>query len=383
MSLTSFEVRDIRTHKTLYQENSNHKIYLFSITKMFLSYVLMNYLDLDETFQTKIFYDGIIQDKVLKGNLYIEGGGDPYLSPNTLLGLSFKIKNSLKKIQGQLFIKHSHFPKMEMISKEFPAEDAYNTSLSPLNFNWNRLPKNSIISFSKIETTEKHVKDMPVNNSEDVSKNYLEFLLNNILEKKNLKKQELHMLFIEKSPPLLAMIKNLMEYSNNLISEALGYKLIHKQFPEERDKKSLDKKLKQLMEKEVSGLTFDKASGLSSQNIMSTKHLLDFLQKNYNSLIKGESFLSIFPAKSYANLKKPFQIYTKTGTAHFAISIAGYLITEKKNEIIFSYSNYDPKKRFLLSKNPNNQKLIKEAELFYKEAKKKEEDFILKIFHQY
>lgn len=111
MSLTSFEVRDIRTHKTLYQENSKHKIYLFSITKMFLSYVLMNYLDLDETFQTKIFYDGIIQDKVLKGNLYIEGGGDPYLSPNTLLGLSFKIKNSLKKIQGQLFIKHSHFPK--------------------------------------------------------------------------------------------------------------------------------------------------------------------------------------------------------------------------------------------------------------------------------
>lgn len=383
MSLTSFEVRDIRNKKTLEEINNHKKIYLFSVTKMFLSYVLMKHLDPNETFQTKIFYDGIIEDEVLKGNLYIEGGGDPYLSPNNLLGLSFKIKNKFKKIQGKLFLKKSNFPVMEIISDEFPLEDSYNTSLSPLNFNWNRLPKNTILSFAEIKTTNVTTKDIPLNNSEEISQKYLEFLLQDIIENKIIEKKDLQLLFIEKSPSLLVMIKNLMEYSNNLISECLGYKLIHKLFPKEQNIKVLDKKLKTLMEKEIQGLQFHKASGLSSKNTMTTKDIVNFLENHYNSIINNESFLSTLPIKQYPQINKPFQIYAKTGTAHFAVSIAGYLITDKNTKIVFSYSNYDLKKRSLLSTNPQNKKLIEEAQKFYIESKKKEEDFISKIFYKY
>lgn len=383
MSLTSFEVRDIRTKKTLEEINSHKKIYLFSVTKMFLSYVLMKHLDPNETFQTKIFYDGVIQNEILKGNLYIEGGGDPYLNPNTLLGLSFKIKNKFKKIQGKLFLKKSNFPAMEIISDEFPLEDSYNTSLSPLNFNWNRLPKNTILSFAEIKTTNTTTKDIPLNNSEEISQKYLEFLLQDIIENQTIEKKDLQVLLIEKSPPLLVMIKNLMEYSNNLISECLGYKLIHKLFPKEQDIKILNKYLKTLMEKEIQGLQFHKSSGLSSENTMTTNNIVSFLDKHCNSVINNESFLSTLPIKQYPQINKPFQIYAKTGTAHFAVSIAGYLITNKNTKVVFSYSNYDSKKRSLLSTNPQNKKLIEEAQKFYLESKKKEEDFIAKIFYKY
>lgn len=383
MSLTSFEVRDIRNKKTLEETNNHKKIYLFSVTKMFLSYVLLKHLDFDETFQTKIFYDGIIQDEILKGNLYIEGGGDPYLNPNTLLGLSFKIKSKFKKIQGKLFLKKSNFPTMEIISEEFPLEDSYNTSVSPLNFNWNRLPKNSALSFAEIKTTNVYTKDIPLNNPEEISQKYLEFLLQDIIENKIIEKKDLQLLFIEKSPPLLVMIKNLMEYSNNLISECLGYKLIHKIFPKEQDIKVLNKHLKTLMEKEIQGLQFHKSSGLSSDNKMTTHNIVNFLDKHYNSIINNESFLSTLPIKQYPQITKPFQIYAKTGTAHFAISIAGYLITDKNTKLIFSYSNCDPEKRALLSANPQNKKLIKEAQKFYIESKKKEEAFVTKIFYKY
>jgi D-alanyl-D-alanine carboxypeptidase/D-alanyl-D-alanine-endopeptidase (penicillin-binding protein 4) len=75
----SFEMTDLSTGKTVAAHNENTSLVPASIMKLVTTATALETLGGHFTYQTNLFYDGTIENSVLKGNLYIEGSGDPSL----------------------------------------------------------------------------------------------------------------------------------------------------------------------------------------------------------------------------------------------------------------------------------------------------------------
>ncbi len=77
----------VKSGKTIVSLNSEESLAPASGLKVFTTSVALNLLGEDFRFKTKLYYDGFItDDNILKGNIYIVGGGDPTLGSNSVPG---------------------------------------------------------------------------------------------------------------------------------------------------------------------------------------------------------------------------------------------------------------------------------------------------------
>jgi len=85
--------------------------------------------------QTKIFTDGFIRQGILKGNLYLQGSGDPKLIPEELAKLMKDLQAlGIQKIDGNLFFDRSAYAPSVMEHSTIDGESlrAYNVQPDPL-----------------------------------------------------------------------------------------------------------------------------------------------------------------------------------------------------------------------------------------------------------
>lgn len=80
----SLKAIDLSTGKTLASYNENMALTPASNMKMVTTATALEVLGSSFCFETPLFYDGIIQNNTLVGNLYIEGSGDPTLGSEFL-----------------------------------------------------------------------------------------------------------------------------------------------------------------------------------------------------------------------------------------------------------------------------------------------------------
>jgi len=75
------------TDEIIYSKNENFALAPASGLKVFTSSAALDILGENYVFKTKIYYDGkIIKGSILKGNIYIVGGGDPTLGSDLVKG---------------------------------------------------------------------------------------------------------------------------------------------------------------------------------------------------------------------------------------------------------------------------------------------------------
>jgi len=85
--------------------------------------------------RTNIYTDGIIRQGVLKGNLYLQGTGDPKLIPEELAKMMKELQNlGIQKIDGNLFFDRSAYAPSVMEHNTIDGESlrAYNVPPDPL-----------------------------------------------------------------------------------------------------------------------------------------------------------------------------------------------------------------------------------------------------------
>ncbi len=70
-------VRKCTTNEVIYEFNSKKSVSPASILKLISTGLIISELGTDFRFKTKLEYDGTIENGVLNGNIYINGGGDP------------------------------------------------------------------------------------------------------------------------------------------------------------------------------------------------------------------------------------------------------------------------------------------------------------------
>ncbi len=113
-----------------------------SLSKIPTALTFLDQFTMDQRFLTWIYKTGTIKDGVLKGDLYLKGGGDPTLVTESLWLMLNELKRSdIKKIQGQVYVDESYFDTNYYSDgrQTKRVDRAYDAPVSGLSFNWNSL----------------------------------------------------------------------------------------------------------------------------------------------------------------------------------------------------------------------------------------------------
>ena len=106
----AISIIDLDNDKPVYNYNAKEPMLLASNMKVVTSYVALQKLGWDFHWQTKLAYTGNITDSQLNGDLYIIGGGDPFLSATSLNKMLQALNDSgINKINGDVILDNSIF----------------------------------------------------------------------------------------------------------------------------------------------------------------------------------------------------------------------------------------------------------------------------------
>ncbi len=139
-TLIALDVFDLTEKRTLYKKNEKLLLHPASNMKIITSAAGLVFLGEDYSFKTSLHYDGIIEDSVLNGNLFIVGGGDPQFVTTDLDSLIVVLKNiGITTINGNIYgdvsFMDSLFWGKGWMWDDDPSTDA--PYLSSLNINYN------------------------------------------------------------------------------------------------------------------------------------------------------------------------------------------------------------------------------------------------------
>lgn len=104
------EVVSLKTGQKLYQKNSHHLFVPASNLKLITGAIALHHLGVDYRFETKLYTDGRVTGKTLRGNLYLQGSGDPEFAVHDLEELVFQLKLlGISKVDGDIFVDNTLF----------------------------------------------------------------------------------------------------------------------------------------------------------------------------------------------------------------------------------------------------------------------------------
>jgi D-alanyl-D-alanine carboxypeptidase/D-alanyl-D-alanine-endopeptidase (penicillin-binding protein 4) len=136
----SITVRDINNGNVLYNNHGEKMIRPASTHKLLVSAAALDLLGPDYRFTTKAYIDGPVENGVLQGNIYLQGGGDPTLLPVHLESFANGIKKlGITKITGKLIADDTWFDDDSLAKGIVPEDEAlsYASRISALTLSPN------------------------------------------------------------------------------------------------------------------------------------------------------------------------------------------------------------------------------------------------------
>ncbi len=126
--------------QVLYEKNSHALFSPASNMKMVTSVAALKKVGPGYRFHTRVHTDGRIANRVLKGNLYLQGLGDPSLVTEHMWILVNEIKNlPLTRVEGDIIADSSFFEDQGRLKtwSRYDGPEAYLAPLGALSFNFN------------------------------------------------------------------------------------------------------------------------------------------------------------------------------------------------------------------------------------------------------
>lgn len=126
--------------KVLIDINGQQTMIPASITKIATASAVLANFPPGHKFKTQLWTTGDIKNGILKGNLYLKGGGDPsFVSENMWFLVNAFLRTDIKRIEGDIVVDDSLFDKMRYdISRQKERVDrAYDAPVGAMSFNWN------------------------------------------------------------------------------------------------------------------------------------------------------------------------------------------------------------------------------------------------------
>jgi serine-type D-Ala-D-Ala carboxypeptidase/endopeptidase (penicillin-binding protein 4) len=103
-------VYSLDNKKLFYSKNADKQLTPASLTKLFTSVAALVSLGSDFYIRTSVYYDSVINEGVLEGNLYLVGRGDGVLKGEDIALIAKQISaHGIKEIKGSIFADGSYF----------------------------------------------------------------------------------------------------------------------------------------------------------------------------------------------------------------------------------------------------------------------------------
>lgn len=119
----SVYVRDANTNETVLQVNDEQPRSPASVIKVLTTYVALDSLGPSYTWKTRAYVHGRMANGVLNGDLFVVGGGDPYMTAEHWWSFVQNLRErGLAKISGDFVIDHSYFAPAEGNRADFDAQ---------------------------------------------------------------------------------------------------------------------------------------------------------------------------------------------------------------------------------------------------------------------
>ncbi|QCR32901.1 D-alanyl-D-alanine carboxypeptidase/D-alanyl-D-alanine-endopeptidase [Lysinibacillus sp. SGAir0095] len=100
----SVSLREIESGELLYMKNGDAAMKPASTLKLLTASASLEMLGPDYRFQTKLYIDGKVKRKVLNGDIYIQGGGDPTLQKKDFTFMASVLKHyGIVQINGNIY----------------------------------------------------------------------------------------------------------------------------------------------------------------------------------------------------------------------------------------------------------------------------------------
>lgn len=136
----AFMVADAETGAVLARRQAGLALPPASTAKVITTLYALDRLGPDFRFVTDVSSTGPLAGGVLKGDLILEGGGDPVLQTDELGALVERLTaQGARKIAGRFLLYDRALPQIAEIDASQPLEAGYNAAISGLNLNFNRV----------------------------------------------------------------------------------------------------------------------------------------------------------------------------------------------------------------------------------------------------
>ncbi|MBI3090507.1 MAG: D-alanyl-D-alanine carboxypeptidase/D-alanyl-D-alanine-endopeptidase [Candidatus Tectomicrobia bacterium] len=134
LMITSLQRGDV-----LFEANAGKLLIPASNIKILTAAAALDRLHSDYTFKTWLATDGVKNGRVLQGNLYLVGGGDPSLVPEQLWLLAQKVRTlGIDMITGGLYYDDSYFDDTPYVRGwDGASAEAYHAPINALSLNFN------------------------------------------------------------------------------------------------------------------------------------------------------------------------------------------------------------------------------------------------------
>jgi len=136
----SIVVMDALTGEVLESYNGSKTMPPASVAKVGTTLYALSALGAAATFKTRLIATGPIESGVLKGDLILEGAGDPGLDTDGLGSLAEQLKAlGVKVVRGKFYVYAGSLPYQRQIDPEQPDYVGYNPTIHGINLNYNRV----------------------------------------------------------------------------------------------------------------------------------------------------------------------------------------------------------------------------------------------------
>lgn len=126
--------------KTIYSLNSKKQFNPASLTKLLTASAVLNVIPQDYKFKTTLSSNASVEDGVLKGDIYLVGGGDPgFVSENMWVLVNHFSRKNIKKIEGNIIVDDYLFDQQRFDPSrgDERVSRAYDSPIGAMSFNWN------------------------------------------------------------------------------------------------------------------------------------------------------------------------------------------------------------------------------------------------------
>ncbi|HCY77133.1 MAG TPA: D-alanyl-D-alanine carboxypeptidase/D-alanyl-D-alanine-endopeptidase [Ignavibacteriales bacterium] len=392
--LISMQVEDLTSNRTLYSKNEKILLRPASNMKVLTSAAGLLFLDPDYEFSTDLYYNGVVSNDTLFGDVYVVGGCDPdfvtkdfYYFADAIKSLNISV--IFGSIYGDVTFKDSLYWGKGWMWDDDPSSDA--PYLSALNLNDNCVeisfdglkdsifvsPNTKYVSVIRIKNQDKlnidrnwfnRKNEIIIKGQNDYKKyngkvNVLEpakYFLNvfsEVLDSNNVKLiGDIKVKSLTGTANLLYsfkrkygdIISNLNKTSDNLSAEMTLYALSEKYFGKPANADSGIKIIDRLVDSvglNPEDYRFVDGSGVSHYNVVSAELLVNILKYFYDKhpelyeiLYNSFPIAGVDGTLEYRMRKTSAwnNVHAKTGTLTGVSTLSGYLTTKKNHLIAFS-----------------------------------------------